>query len=479
MAHPHHSRREVLKVLGAATGVALLVAACGGQQVAAPTGAPAAGAAQPAPTAAQPAAAQQPAAAPTTAAQPAAVPTQAPVGSKGTVLKLLETPSPTVQAMNDDFFKKTGIKVDSEVIPQGVDSTAKLVASFNAGGSDYDVVRVDVIDLALYATSNWIVDVSSRIAKDMQDDLLPFAKQAVTYKGKWFGMPKDSEWKTWVYNEKLLKDAGITTLPANWKEYVDAAKTVQGKGLVKFAHEWAWTQGENIACDYPMLVASLGGKYIDEGSDELLINKDQGVQALQSMVDWVNVDKIVNPASLTATNVDSRNAQAAGDAVFGLHWGTPVAVLNTPDKSKVVNQCKAGLVPHTATDSWTVSGPECWALSKGSKKNDDGWQYLLYRQGPEGAKRQFIGEGSVFGWRSLFDDADVKATAAKLQVDFDVAKKQAEHIVNRPMLPWYSEYSAALQLELQNALTMKKKPQQALDDAVAAYQKIKAKATGK
>jgi hypothetical protein len=45
------------------------------------------------------------------------------------------------------------------------------------------------------------------------------------------------------------------------------------------------------------------------------------------------------------------------------------------------------------------------------------------------------------------------------------------------MLPWYSEYSAALQLELQNALTAKKKPQQALDDAVDAYNKIKAKAT--
>ncbi len=82
----------------------------------------------------------------------------------------------------------------------------------------------------------------------------------------------------------------------------------------------------------------------------------------------------------------------------------------------------------------------------------------------------------MFGWRSLFDDADVKAFATKSQIDFDISRRQAENIVNRPMIPWYSEYSAALQLELQNALTQKKKPQQALDDAVAAYTKIKAKA---
>jgi len=333
-----------------------------------------------------------------------------------------------------------------------------------------------VIDLALYAVSNWIDDVTPRISKQMDSDLLPFAKQAVTYKGKWYGMPKDSEWKTWVYNEKLLKDAGVSKPPESWADYLEAAKVAQGKGLVKFAHQWAWIQGENISCDYPMLVASLGGQYLSD-SDELLVNKDQGVQALQMMVDWVNTDKIVNPASLTSKNVDSRNAQAAGDALFGLHWGTPIAVLNDPAKSKVVGQCKSGLVPHKAgVQSWTVSGPECWAISKGSKNKDDGWDYLLYRQGVDGSKRQFLGEGSVFGWRSLFDDADVKAFATKSQIDFDITRRQAENIVNRPMIPWYSEYSAALQLELQNALTQKKKPQQALDDAVAAYTKIKAKA---
>ncbi|MES4787291.1 MAG: hypothetical protein C4294_17415, partial [Nitrospiraceae bacterium] len=90
--------------------------------------------------------------------------------------------------------------------------------------------------------------------RELIEDMLPFARQAVTYKGKWYGLPKDSEWKTWVYNEKMLKDVGINKPPETWEEYVIAAKAVQEKGLVKYAQTWAWEQGENIACDYPMLV---------------------------------------------------------------------------------------------------------------------------------------------------------------------------------------------------------------------------------
>jgi multiple sugar transport system substrate-binding protein len=481
-------RRTLLALATPALGA--LLAACGSAAPPTPTAAPAKPAAPAAPPTSAPApaattapAAAAPTTAPAAAAAAPAKPTPAAaapaVASKGTIVKLLETPSATVQAMNDEFTKKTGIKIEAEVIPQNEDSTAKLVASFNAGGTTYDAVRVDVIDLALYATSGWIDDVSARFPKQLQEDLLPFAKQAVTYKGKWYGMPKDSEWKTWVYNDKMLKDAGIAKPPETWQEYVDTAKAIQAKGGAKFAQTWAWIQGENIACDYPALVAGLGGQYLSE-SDELLVNKEAGVQALQSMVDWLNTDKIVNPASLTAKNVNSRDAQAAGDAAFGLHWGTPLAILNDPQKSKVVGQCKAGLMPHKAGGpSWTVSGPECWALGKNAKNKDDAWTYLEFRQGTEGAKRQFMGEGTVFGWKSLFDDPDVKAFATKSGIDFEIARKQAENIVNRPMLPWYSEYSAALQLELQNALTQKKKPQPALDDAVAAYGKIKAKATGR
>lgn len=46
---------------------------------------------------------------------------------------------------------------------------------------------------------------------------------------------------------------------------------------------------------------------------------------------------------------------------------------------------------------------------------------------------------------------------------------------NRPSLVWYNEFSDALQVEVQNALTQSKTPQQALDDAQAKALEIQKK----
>ena len=50
-----------------------------------------------------------------------------------------------------------------------------------------------------------------------------------------------------------------------------------------------------------------------------------------------------------------------------------------------------------------------------------------------------------------------------------VAKTQLNDMILRPQVPAYNEASAALQLEIQNALAGTKSPQQALDDAAQAW----------
>jgi multiple sugar transport system substrate-binding protein len=50
-----------------------------------------------------------------------------------------------------------------------------------------------------------------------------------------------------------------------------------------------------------------------------------------------------------------------------------------------------------------------------------------------------------------------------------VAKTQLNDMILRPQVPSYNEASAALQLEIQSALTGNKTPKQALDDAAEAW----------
>jgi multiple sugar transport system substrate-binding protein len=47
----------------------------------------------------------------------------------------------------------------------------------------------------------------------MRADILPFAEKGVIYEGKWMGLPWKAEWMSFVYNKKMLQDAGYDHPP--------------------------------------------------------------------------------------------------------------------------------------------------------------------------------------------------------------------------------------------------------------------------
>ena len=69
--------------------------------------------------------------------------------------------------------------------------------------------------------------------------------------------------------------------------------------------------------------------------------------------------------------------------------------------------------------------------------------------------------GALPIWTDLYEDPDLIASNPAMPA----MAEQLEYAHNRPMLTWYNEFSHNLQVEIQNALTQNKTPQQALDDA--------------
>ncbi|NOZ27046.1 MAG: extracellular solute-binding protein [Chloroflexi bacterium] len=436
------SRRKMLKLLGAGA-TAAYVAAC------APPAAPA----------------------------PAEAP-KAPAVSKGKpfegiTLNTLGGPDPTGWEAKENalFEEKYGAKVNVTTVPYG-EQRQKLTTAFMTGGSAYDFFVIDCIEVPEYVEAGWVLDITDWVTDEMKQDLLPFAADGMMYKGRWYGLPWISEWKSFVYNEAHLEKAGISELATTWDQFVKDCQTLQEKGVVpKYATAWSWLQGEAIICDFVALAVSFGGQFFDEDQNPLF-NGEGAVNALQFMRDTIYEYKITNPASLTWSEREVDDAAYAGDISYFLKWGLPLIPLNNPEISKVVGQCQIGLLPsydgqHTAT----CSGPMGLAISSGSKHKEAAWAYLQFRAGREGAKRNAIGAGIVPGWASLFKDPEVLEAIPGL----DLMLEQAKHVVNRPRVPWYYEFSTTLQVELQNALTDKKSPQEALDDAVAKTLEIKEK----
>lgn len=118
---------------------------------------------------------------------------------------------------------------------------------------------------------------------------------------------------------------------------------------------------------------------------------------------------------------------------------------------------------------YTVSGPMGWAISKGTKNPAEAWEFVKFIAGPKGSKVAAIRQGMFSGWKSVLNDPEVQAGVPGLE---DMAK-QAEYIVNRPIVPWYHEFSVKFAEKLHEALTLQKSPQEALNEAVEETLKIK------
>ena len=372
-------------------------------------------------------------------------------------------------ARNQEFYEKTGIRVNITVVPYGRDVVPKLIASFLAGGSEYDVFIIDCIDVPEFVENGWVLPVDQWLTEDLKKDAVPFALDGMAYKGHWYGLPSISEWKSFVYNKKMIEKVGYKEFPKTWDEVVKLSKKLQEAGVVKYATAWSWAPKECLVCDFVAILSSFGGKFFDEDLNPVF-NDEKGVQALQFMVDMLYKYKIANPSSLSWTEDDVYSAMFNGDVAYAMMWGLPLVDLNNPELSRVVGRCDISLMPSVDGEHpYTVSGPMGWAISYGTKHPKEAWEYIKFIAGPEGALDAAIKAGVVPGWKSVFENEEFKKKVPGLDKMFE----QAMYVIHRPRVPWYHEFSRVLAEELHKALAREKSPKEALDAAAEAAVKIR------
>jgi multiple sugar transport system substrate-binding protein len=367
-----------------------------------------------------------------------------------------------VRDMTADFMKANpDIKVNLEFVPyEGLRD--KTLLSQGAGGG-YDVVLFDVIWPAEYATSNVLIDVSDRITADMKSGIMPGAWTTVDYNGKAYGMPWILDTKYLFYNTDMLKKAGIAAPPKTWDELLAQAKIIKDKGIVEHPIVWSWAQAEAVICDYTMLLASYGGKFLtDDGKPAF--QSGGGVEALKYMVKSMD-DGVTNPNSKEYLEEDVRRVFSSGQAAFALNWTYMYNLANDPKESKVAG--KVGMVPGPGIagklEASAVNGSMGLGITAASKHPDEAWKYILAMTSQETQDK--YAQLSLPIWSAWYDSPVVASGQESLIAS---AKVGLAAMYPRPTTPKYQELSTALQQAIQSALLKSAEPEAALKDAAAA-----------
>lgn len=347
-------------------------------------------------------------------------------------------------------FEAANAGTDVKIEPVPWENRDQKLATAFSGGKGPDIVLLNPDQVPQYVKNGSLAPVD-KVLEPAKSSFLPAAVKALTVDGKVYAAPIYHTITTTMYNKLLLDKAGITTPPQTWDEIKAAAPKLKAAGVATLDYSALPTSTLNLNF-YPLLWQA-GGSVFSEDGKKAAFNQAPGVEALTFLTTLFNQGAIPKSA-LSKGNVVADEAlgkqevamgftnSPADAAVAATSWGAGNVVIGLPLKGK---------------EQVAFGTPGGLAINAASKNVAGAEKFLSFMTDP----KQLISLGTASGFLSPRTDAKIPAKDAQAE-KFAAA---LEYAYPGEPNPAARQVMSLLAVELQAALSGKKTPQQALDDA--------------
>lgn len=356
------------------------------------------------------------------------------------------------------FEAKTGIKVVSYQQGNFNDLHDKMATMFAAQDSSFDVVMTWAGWSAEFGQAGWLEELDGSA---IPGDLIQPALDAVSWRGKVYGLPKFVSTQTMFWNKDLYAQADLDPAvgPQNWDEFVAAAKKLTSGGRYGYACDMG-----NPAGAYQNFLRMLllnGGEFYNEDYKPTFAS-EEGVEALSKLVELLQVHKVMDPSSLQITNAsDLADLFARGETGMVFNWPFQYAVATGDKAATTAASVGNGLIPGISVRSASIDGSEGFAISKFSKNKEAALAWL-----------QFVATGDVQmdivkdeGWFPVSKSVLADPAAQTALPILSTYEESTQYVTKRYGTPWSNELDQALSVQLVNAMNGKTSPKEALGSA--------------
>ncbi|MEV6288631.1 sugar ABC transporter substrate-binding protein [Kribbella sp. NPDC051770] len=321
-----------------------------------------------------------------------------------------------------------------------------------AGGKGPDVVRVEPPRATQFIASGWALPLDDTV---QAKEYFPASLEPITKDGKLYGVPADLSALALFYRTDLLSAAGISTPPATWDEFTTAAKKLTN-GKVKGAGLFGGWGGFEF---YPWLWQS-GADVLDKDQKTAVFNSPEAVKALQL---WVDLQKDAMPAGMaSATEDDLKGPFVSG--TLGMMTSGPWMIPSLKTAG-IDGKWAVAPLPKDQQEATVLGGLDLLVL-KNSKHADAAKTFVKWLMDDAVQKEWASALGYIPVKTALYDDPVFKDD--KYVSAFSAVLQQAR---SRPSVPQAGDIDTALGNAVQAALSGKKSPKDALDEAVEASNK--------
>ncbi len=356
-------------------------------------------------------------------------------------------------------------KVTLLLLPEASnDQLAQLVANLQAKSAEYDVIDMDVIWTAEFASNGWIIPLPQS-----QFPLGEFLKPAVDtamYQGRLYAVPDYSNADLLYYRKDILAKAGKQP-PKTWAQLQKLAETVAPKyGLYGYAGTFAPYEG--LTVNFAEAVQSAGGSILSPEGTKVTVNSASALQGLEFLVNGFQQGWIPQVA-LTYEEESAQNAFEAGQFLFLDNWPDVNAALSVPGpRNKVYGKFGIAALPGLdGTGSSSLGGANL-AISAYSQHQRTALNFIKYMTDLPN-ERQMLEQGSFPPvWTKLYTDKSLISRYHYLPV-LEQAINSAQP---RPAIANYDQASLAISSTVYEALTHKEKPEQALTEMAGQLTQI-------
>lgn len=384
----------------------------------------------------------------------------------------------TILANIDKFQEKyPGLKVTlaEAAWPQYRET---IINRFTAG-TPTDVLYSGGDWLPEWAKAGWLVPLEDYFPQvlDYVPKTAPYAVSDMTYEGKLYGLPYYADTTSFLYNAKLLEDAGISAPPTTWEEVEEQANKLKESGIaVPIALEFAQAMPTTLE-NFTAMVFGRGGELLDENFDPIL---DDPEGAAYAQLTWLaNMNK-AGLVTLLPHETDVVKAMNTGQHAFTVLYNYNLAELNNAATSPLAGQFKLAIMPGGSGQTYGFAkfySMTKMAVDRGQDVMDAAWKFMEYFGGEvDGqygvAKGWAVEKGLGFGQLPLFDDPDVQASFSQW-VDVDVLKQQVSNARGRRQGVWYGIWAEAVRLELVRAVSGEATVDEALANAAQSARDLK------
>jgi multiple sugar transport system substrate-binding protein len=344
------------------------------------------------------------------------------------------------------------------------DQYAQLVTNLQAHSSVYDVMSLDVIWTAEFASNGWITPINPSVVPAGQ--FLRPAVDTAMYQGHLYAVPFTSNAGLLYYRKDILAAAGVTP-PRTWAQLAEEAATLAPRYHIG-GYGGQFQAYEGLTVNFAEAVQSAGGSLLSDGHSVVTVDSPQAIRALQFLVGGFREGWIPH-AALSWNEAASQRAFEAGKLLFLRNWPYVYGDASVAGPGNVVaGRFGVTTLPGLHGPGSSTLGGANLAISAYSQHQGTALAFIRYLTSQASERYILIRSALPPVWTSLYSQPALIARFPFLPV----LKQAILTAKPRPALIDYNQFSLAISSAVHQALAQRQSVSATLTQLSAELRQI-------